>query len=383
LRIAFLYIAEAYQCYHAAAIALALAKRPDVQVVNLFNDNETPHHLERIRNAHGAAPLPEAPLHKSWLTRNLQKLRRLGMWKRMVMFDNRRQLNEFDAIIAVENSVAALRPLGVGNPLMAYVPHGSGDRSRGFIKRIAAFDLVMPAGEKTASRMLAEGLVTPETCTMPGYVKLETAAHIARTSTRPFANDRPIVLYNPHKEPTLESWTRFIEPMLGAFAAQDEFNLIVAPHVKYFRRRSPEIRAAWEARSTDTILIDLGSDRSVDTSYCEIADIYIGDVSSQIYEFLVRPKPCIFLNAKDIDWRENPSFRNWHLGDVVDDPAMLMTAVREAIPRHHRYVGLQETIAKETLGDRSPGVAERAADAMMTLLENRVANDRGPISISV
>ncbi|MDB5713393.1 MAG: hypothetical protein JWO15_790, partial [Sphingomonadales bacterium] len=328
MRIAFLYIAEAYQCYHAAAIALALAKRPGVQVVNLFNDNETPHHLERIRNAHGAAALPEAPLHKSWLTRNLQKLKRLGMWKRMVMFDNRKQLNQFDAIIAVENSVAALRPLGVGNPLMAYVPHGSGDRSRGFIKRIAAFDLVMPAGEKTARRMLAEGVITPENYTIPGYVKLETAAHIARTSTRPFANNRPIVLYNSHKEPTLESWTRFIEPMLAAFAAQNEFNLIVAPHVKFFRRRSGAVRAAWEARSTDTILIDLGSDRSVDTSYCEIADIYIGDVSSQLYEFLVRPRPCIFLNARNIEWRDDRSFRNWHLGDVVDDPAMLMNAVR-------------------------------------------------------
>lgn len=382
MRIAFLYIAEAYQCYHAAAIALALAQRPDVHVINLFNDIETPHHLERIRNAHGAAPLPEAQLHKSWLTRNLQKLKRLGMWKRMVMFDNRKQLDRYDAIVAVENSVAALRPLGVQNPLMAYVPHGSGDRSRGFIKRIAAFDLVMPAGEKTARRMLAEGVITPETYTMPGYVKLETAARIAQTSTRPFNNDRPIVLYNPHKEPALESWTRFIEPMLAAFAAQDEYNLIVAPHVKYFRRRTPAVRASWEARSTDTILIDLGSDRSVDTSYCELADIYIGDVSSQLYEFLVRPKPCVFLNAHQIDWHDDPNFRNWHLGDVVDDPAILMQTVRDAISRHHLYAARQEKVAQETLGDRSPGAAQRAADAMMELLETAAANNLKHVSRS-
>ncbi|CAN5200347.1 glycerophosphotransferase [soil metagenome] len=371
MRIAFLYIAEAYQCYHAAAIALALANRPGVNVVNLFNDNETPRHLERIRHAHGAEPLPAIPLRKSWLTRNLQKLRRLGMWKRMVMFDNRRQLNMFDAIVAVENSVAALRPLGVDNPLMAYVPHGSGDRSRGFIKRIAAFDLVMPAGEKTARRMLDEGLITPETYALPGYVKLETAARVARTFSHPFANNRPIVLYNPHKAPEFESWTRFIEPMLAAFAAQDEFNLIVAPHIKYFYRRTPEFRAAWEARSTDTILIDLGSDRSVDTSYSEISDIYIGDVSSQIYEFLARPRPCIFLNAHDIDWRDDASFRNWHLGDVVSDPTQLMDAVRSAIPRHVNYEAQQEKLARETLGDRSPGAAERAADAMMSMLHKR------------
>jgi hypothetical protein len=382
LRIAFLYIAEAYQCYHAAAIALELARRPGVDVVNLFNDNETPHHLERIRHAHGAEPLPEAALRKSWLTRNLQKLKRLGMWKRMVMFDNRKQLNEYDAIIAVENSVAVLRPFGVQNPLMAYVPHGSGDRSRGFIKRISTFDLVMPAGEKTARRMLDEGVITPETYSLPGYVKLETAAHIARKSKRPFANDWPIVLYNPHKEPTLESWTRFIEPMLAAFAAQDEFNLIVAPHVKYFYRRTPALRAAWEARSTANILIDLGSDRSVDTSYCELSDVYIGDVSSQLYEFLARPRPCIFLNAHDFDWRGDPNFRNWHLGDVVDDPSQLMDAVRAAIPRHSLYAELQEKQARETLGDRSPGAAGRAADAMMHMLSGRAANDLSPATES-
>lgn len=373
MRIAFLYIAEAYQCYHAAAIALELARRPGIEVVNLYNDRETPHHLERIRRAHGSDPLPEAPLYKSLLTRNLQKLKRLGMWKRMVMFDNRKQLNNFDAILAVENSVAALRPLGVEKPLLAYVPHGSGDRSRGFIKRIAAFDLVMPAGEKTARRMLDEGLITKDGYALPGYVKLETAAQIARTSQRPFANNRPIVLYNPHKEPTLESWTLFIEPMLAAFAAQDAFNLIVAPHVKYFYRRTPAVRAAWEARGTDTILIDLGSDRSVDTSYSEIADIYIGDVSSQLYEFLARPRPCIFLNAHAIDWQDDASFRNWHLGDVVDDPANLMDAVRNAFAHHDRYHALQEKLSSETLGDRSPGAAERAADAMIHLLETRGA----------
>ena len=48
-------IAHSYQCYHAAAIALALAERPGMHVINLFNDAETPHHLKRIRNAHGAA----------------------------------------------------------------------------------------------------------------------------------------------------------------------------------------------------------------------------------------------------------------------------------------------------------------------------------------
>ena len=47
-----------------------------------------------------------------------------------------------------------------------------------------------------------------------------------------------------------------------------------------------------------------------------------------------------------------------------------MAAVRRARDLHPRYAPLQEKIAAETLGDRSPGIARRAADAVMRLMEN-------------
>jgi len=57
VRIAFVYIAEPYQCYHVAAVAHALARRPTVSVEIFYNDAETVPHLERIRRAF-AAPEP-------------------------------------------------------------------------------------------------------------------------------------------------------------------------------------------------------------------------------------------------------------------------------------------------------------------------------------
>ena len=68
------------------------------------------------------------------------------------------------------------------------------------------------------------------------------------------------------------------------------------------------------------ILIDTGSERCVDMTYTSAADIYVGDVSSQVCEFLETPRPCVFLNAHQIDWQNNPDFAHWHFGDVVDDP---------------------------------------------------------------
>jgi CDP-glycerol glycerophosphotransferase (TagB/SpsB family) len=157
--------------------------------------------------------------------------------------------------------------------------------------------------------------------------------------------------------------------MLAGFADANDLNLIVAPHVKMFRRHDGKVRDGWRARRTANVLIDPGSDQSVDTSYAAIADIYVGDVSSQVYEFLVRPRPCVFLNAHAIDWRDDPSFVHWQLGDVIDDPSALMAAIRAAPGRHHLYRARQEALAAATLGDRSPGAARRAADAVASFLQ--------------
>src|SRR3546814_17702316 len=63
--------------------------------------------------------------------------------------------------------------------------------------------------------------------------------------------------------------------------------------------------------------IDLGSERSIDMSYTGSADLYLGDVSSQVAEYLYRPRPCVFLNAQGVDWQEDPNYRFWSLGPGI------------------------------------------------------------------
>lgn len=369
--IAFLYIAEAYQCYHGAAVALELAGRPGARVTSYYNEPETRVHLERIRLAYEAPPMDYRRLGRSPLTRLMQSVRILGMFKSLVMLDNRRELNRHDAIFTVEDTVASARTLGIRRPKLIYSPHGFGDRARGFAADVARFDLVLPAGPKTAERMLREGLIRSGGYALTGPVKLETCERLRAASAPLFTGSpaRPVVLYNAHKAPGLTSWPRFIEPMLAQFANQDSFDLLVAPHTKLFRRRSRRVRRRWEARGSPHVRIDTGSDRSVDMSYTMAADIYVGDVSSQVYEFLALPRPCVFLNAGGRDWRDNPSFAHWHLGDVIDDPAQVLAAVRAAPGRHAIYRARQEAMARASLGDRSPGASKRAADAVMRFVQ--------------
>lgn len=373
MRVAFLYNAEAYHAYHGASVAFALAERPDLTITSYYLDPFLPHHIERIRQAFDAPVQDLRPLRQSPKTRLLKCVfRRFSLFKKTVMRENLEELNRYDLIVALENSAAALREMGLDKPRMIYLPHGFGDRSVSFLPRIATFDHVLVAGQKTARRMLDAGVIRENGYSMTGIVKFDVAARLGTNWKPPFDKQRPIVLYNPHRDRKLGSWSRFLEPLIGGFAQDRSMNLIIAPHVKMFHRRSEAFRDAFRARSTGNVLADPGSDQSIDGTYPAIAQVYVGDISSQVYDYLDRPKPCVFLNAHGIEWRDDPNFAHWHMGDVVDDPRDVMDAIRAAPERHARYRAIQERMIADTLGTASPGASGRAADAIASFLERSV-----------
>lgn len=369
MRIAYLCNAEAYQLYHGAPVAFALAEQPGVSVTTYYLDPTTPHHMERIRAAFAAPPQTLRALRQSRRTRLLKRVfGRFSLFKKTVLRENLEELSRYDVIVAQENSAAALRSMGMTRPCMVFLPHGFGDRSVSFMPRIRIFDLVLVAGPKTEQRMLEAGVIRPGHYALTGIVKFDTAARLGQSWTPPFDAERPIVLFNPHREPRLTSRFRFTEPLIEGFAQDRSMNLIVAPHVKVFHRRSQDVLDAFRARSTGNVLMDPGSDYSVDGTYPAVAQVYVGDISSQVYDYLDRPRPCVFLNAHGIDWKDDPNFANWHLGDVVDDPAKVMDAIRAAPARLDLYREAQERAIAATLGDTTPGAYRRAADAIMAFV---------------
>ncbi len=311
-------------------------------------------------------------MKRNLITKLVQRIKIFGFLKGAVYRTNEPDLSKYDAVFTVEDTAFRLfeNRAASARPKKIYMPHGAGDGTVGFSSRARMFDYVLLAGEKSAQRMLALEHVRPDNHRKVGLVKIETADRLSKVTGPIFKNARPTILYNSHKTRRLESWSTFIEPMLAEFAISDEHNLIVAPHVKLFRRRSAKTKAYWHSRITDNVLIDIGSDRSVDMSYTRSADIYVGDISSQVYEFLARPRPCVFLNPFNVDWRSNPDFAHWHLGDVISRPQDLMQAIRSAPARHHLYRDQQEARAAASLGDRTPGAAGRAAQAVITFMQS-------------
>ena len=192
-----------------------------------------------------------------------------------------------------------------------------------------------------------------------------------------FEGDRPTVLYSPHFKRELSSWDRFGRDIIAWFAGQDRYNLVVAPHVRLFAEASDAERAAVAKLAVPgKILIDLASDRLFDMSYTSGADIYLGDVSSQVYEFLATPRPCIFLNAYRVDWQGDPDYLFWTLGDVIDDLAELPRALDQAPVRHPLYADAQRERLAESIGGDPAGAARRGAEAILGFLAKNAGQDK-------
>ncbi len=285
----------------------------------------------------------------------------------------------FDALVVPETTTTFLKKNSKSErPKLIFFPHGAGDRSIGFSPEIRLFDYVLLPGEKTRDRMLDAGVIRPDNHRIVGYPKFEAFA--GRPPVKLFDNDKPTVLYNPHFDPMLSSWFCFGEQILDYFAGQNVYNLIFAPHVMLFQRkllasvehRMLRFRQRIDPRfaALDHIHIDTGSSRSVDMTYTAAADIYLGDVSSQIYEFIRKPRPAIFLNSHGAEWQGNANYEHWTFGPVLDDLSGLGAALEAVSPLSDAYRQAQTRAFAYSfdIDDREPP-AKRAAAAIAEFMD--------------
>lgn len=371
-RVAFLFIGQAHQLLHGITIAeqLALGGQVHVDILSTTTIN-----LELARDL----VLPESRhllgfgLVGAGILRAIAAcLGRLLPPKLPGLFAARRLLNGYDALILPERTSTILRKLGVRRPKLIHIDHGAGDRAVGYDKRIAQFDFALVAGRKQERRMLADGLIRPGAYAIVGYPKFDAADRIRDREWSPFTDGRPIILYNPHFSAELGSWARDGHEIVRHIVESGRFNLIVAPHIRLCDTRKG--RAAAEAvfgmfRPFPQVHLDLGSERSIDMTYTSLADVYLGDVSSQIYEFIRTQRPCAFVNSHGADWHGDPSYSHWHLGPVFDHPDMAVAAIDLSMRSHRDYRDRQREAFVDTVDEHAGrGSSMRAAEAIMGFL---------------
>ncbi|WP_420142719.1 hypothetical protein [Sphingomonas sp.] len=371
IQVCFFFNAQRHQLLHGIATAAALARTPgfDVHVVS-----PSQAHIDYARQAVdrlGGAPVSFVHARSSLLAAGMRRTGSVVPPKVMSLALLAPWLKRFDAIALPERTSILLKRMGVRHPSFIHLDHGAGDRAAGFDPRIRHFDFVLMAGPKHRERMMAERLIRPGAHAVVGYPKFEAADAVRDPDWRPFADARPVVLYNPHFC-TLGSWQPCIEQVLAAFAGQDRYNLILAPHVRLLD--GDAARTRWGAlldryEGHPRIHIDRGSDRAIDMTYTTLADLYLGDVSSQVYEYLRTPRPCLFLNPHKVDWRDDENYAHWHFGPVAESADGLIDAVDRAIADHPRWRAAQaEGVARTFLPG---GGAAMAASAIAGHLAHR------------
>ncbi len=324
-----------HHIFHLIPVAAELEKNEQFSVKVFVTSSEEYDLCDKVLKALGATRtrielLKIGPIGK-WISPKLGfLLGHLKIWKNL------------DALIVAERTSTILRYVSKRLPPFIHIPHGAGDRAKSYDKRIKHFDHVLVAGEKDKSRMIELGIVRDDNCHVTGYIKPQAVKRMFPQSPKIFPNDSLTVLYNPHFDETLSSWLKFGRELLRAFADRADVNFIFAPHIRLFKSKNMTERKEIEAFAKfENIHIDLGSERSTDMSYTRAADIYLGDVSSQVYEFLSEPKPCIFLTDQGTQWQDNPDYAHWSYGPVCFDVKGVMTEINQATERLPDYVKAQ------------------------------------------
>lgn len=367
-RVAYLFIGQPHQLLHGITIAEQLAL--DGQVgVDILSTTTINLKLARDLIVPESRHLLGFGLIGAGILRAIAaRLGRLVPPKLPSLFAACRMLNRYDAIVLPERTSTILRKLGVRRPKLIHIDHGAGDRAVGYDKRIARFDFALVAGRKQERRMLADGLIRPGAYAIVGYPKFDAADRIRDRSWSPFSDERPVILYNPHFSAALGSWAKDGHEVVRHIVESGRFNLIIAPHIRLCGSRAG--RAAAEAvfgmfRPFPQVHLDLGSERSIDMTYTSLADIYLGDVSSQVYEFIRTPRPCVFINSHQRNWRGDPSYAHWNLGRVIDQADMTVAAIDAAIDGHGDYRDWQRRAFIETFDERKDrSASKRAAEAI-------------------
>lgn len=383
MRIGFLFNHDqTHQVAHSLPIALALARSGwDHEIVVATTNARLTAAVSRLARdeiERGSIAFVELGLtsrSSKALSRSLEAV--VPAAKLLVYRDNLAFFSSLDILVVAEKTSLILKKrYGLDRLKIIHTRHGAGDRAIGFNKASAEFDHVLASGGKIRDRLVNETGLSASKVSVVGYPKFD----LARNSRSLFyANGRPTVLYNPHVSPHLSSWYPVGRRVLDFFLENDDYNLIFAPHVMLFERpfvvTIDKLRVDWAGRIQERYLrapnihIDLGSWASTDMTYTMAADVYLGDVSSQIYEFLLQPRPCLFLNPHGVAYEGDPNYAHWRAGHVIRDITDLGPALAQAISSHGDFLPIQcEMFARSFDLTQEPS-SERAARAIRELAE--------------
>lgn len=348
LKIAFLYLDKIHQLSHIIGPAIELAKTEDVKIITFPAKHEFLY--DTIKRLGGNRNMVEKRSTKAFrgFTDKFKgrKQPRKSFWLKK---NKAYLLGNFDALVFTDYDHHYIyNDRGKKKePKLIYIAHGVSGHAYAYKKDILDFDSYLLWGKYVVEHLKKLNRL-PKHHAEVGYPKLDVIPE--SNAQKLFNNDKPIVVYNPHFKSLLSSWNKEGIEILEFFYNQKEYNLIFAPHLQLFSTLGKAHKEAIPQKYFDSakIHIDLGSVNSVTMTYTQKADLYLGDVSSQVYEFLlIGARPCVFINTHHSNYKDDENYRFWQCGPVIEDSDQLEDALQEARKNSNKYRPIQEKITQE------------------------------------
>lgn len=305
-----------------------------------------PHRLLRIR--------------KLWVP----SLRRDGLFsppkRRLTLLMHFRTIGQYPVIVTTATTSSLLYRLPGFSSRIVHIKHGAGDREGSYSPKHKYFDLTLVNGPKHKAALIARGLRNESNCLVAGNAKFELVQ-----PPRAAVTVNRLALYNPHFDKRLSSWFRHGPAIVRTMEQIEGWAFVVAPHVKL--KGGPNVQS-----TAPNVSMDMGSVRSIDMTYTNEASVYIGDVSSQVYEFLRQPRPCIFLNFDKVAWQEDESYAHWNLGQVIEHPQDLAAALERANDLQSSFEGAQIAASLRSIDPSPEPASERQARAILAFIRGEL-----------
>lgn len=349
IRIGFLYFEEIHHIPHFIGIAAELSRKGQYEV-DILTYKSDHLYLYQLIELHDAENINVQLLEKPFIRKIIDSITGRKKPSAVYLYRKHKKLFlNYDALVFTEkNHATVYKARGKKKkPYLIIANHGAPGRGYSFQPSVKLFDLALLCGEFYVERLKKEGLLIDNHAVI-GYSKFDVVSKEEKDA-RLFENNKPTVLYNPHFNKINSSWYTHGFKVLEYFYDSKGYNLIFAPHIYLFNRKGflkPSIidEKYFKARN---IHIDLGSIKSSNMSYTLNCDIYLGDVSSQIFEFGIKPRPSIFINALKIPkdkWQNDINYRFWRTGEVIDSIDDFENAVKKFEERKEHYISVQECI---------------------------------------
>jgi hypothetical protein len=370
LDIAIIYLDEIHHVNHFISVAMELSKTANVTV--LTHPNCQPYFFDTLAlfdNHHiEVKKLSTSPFRAFTDKIKNRKLPRKGFWlKKNISYI----LNNFDAVVFTDFYHRYVKEAR-GNkcfPKLIKFDHGVTGRAYAYNEALLDFDFQLLIGDYSFNQFKKLNLLS-EHYVVAGYSKIDAVK--SNKNRTFFKNNKPVVIYSPHFSPPLSSWHHIGMDILEFFYQQNEYNLIFAPHINLFNDKDgfDDSSIPEKYKTAEHIFIDTGSHESVNMTYVLNSDIYLGDVSSQIYEFIITPRPCIFFNPTNVDYKNDYNFRFWQCGNVINNVEDLKTAMDSCFENFKVYKPIQSEITQDNFYTEEGSTAsERAAKSIIEYLD--------------